>query len=204
MEYVLIAIMVLVIIATVLVNRFTSNNENPYPFERKKELYNSVEIAFLNLLERAVGDKYRVVSRVKLGDVIRCQPGLSNQSKRIALTKLQNKQLDFVLLDKNTLNIVAAVDLVNNANKDGHKAQRDWFVNGALETAGVAHIRMKIKSGYRADEIRNAILFKLGKAKTAANTKTAEPRKSARPAVLSPTATRAQLQKPSGTALAEV
>ena len=61
------------------------------------------------------------------------------------------------------MTIVAAVDLINNANKDGHKAQRDWFVNGALEAAGIPHIRMKVKAGYRPSEVRDAIMFKLGK-----------------------------------------
>ncbi|MEL0657455.1 DUF2726 domain-containing protein, partial [Pseudoalteromonas issachenkonii] len=56
--------------------------------------------------------------------------------------------------------IIAAVDLVNNPNKDGHKAQRDWFVNGALESAGNPHIRMKVKSGNRPSEVLDANMFK--------------------------------------------
>lgn len=186
MEFALLSILVLVVVASVVASKFTDNNENPYPFVRKKEMYTQVESAFLSLLERAVGDNYRVVSRVKLADVIDCKPGLSNKSKRIALTKSKNKQLDYVLLDKNKMTIVAAVDLVNNANKGGHKAQKDWFVSGALETAGIPHIRMKVKSGYRVEDVRNAIMFKLGKPETAPK------RKSSRPAVLSPTQAKVQ------------
>lgn len=185
MELTLLSILVLVVIVSFVATKFTDNNENPYPFVRKKELYTQVETAFLQLLERAVGEQYRIVSRVKLADIIDCKSGLSDKSKRIALTKSKNKQLDFVLLDKEKLTIVAAVDLVNNANKDGHKAQRDWFVSGALETAGIPHIRMKVKAGYRADDVRNAILFKIGKMGAAkVNKPTRKP--VAKPAVLSP------------------
>ncbi|MBS3799038.1 MULTISPECIES: DUF2726 domain-containing protein [unclassified Pseudoalteromonas] len=201
MEFALLSILVLVVIASVMASKFTDNNENPYPFVRKKEIYTQVESAFLTLLERAVGDNYRIVSRVKLADIIDCKSGLTNKSKRIALTKLKNKQLDYVLLDKTKLTIVAAVDLVNNANKGGHKAQRDWFVSGALETAGIPHIRMKVKSGYRPEDVRNAILFKIGKNETS-NT-----RKSANPPVLSPSQAKLQMQTPAintSTQLAEI
>ncbi|TLX52695.1 hypothetical protein CWC31_00675 [Pseudoalteromonas ruthenica] len=195
MEFALLSILVLVVVASVVASKFTDNNENPYPFVRKKEIYTQVESAFLSLLERAVGDNYRIVSRVKLADVIDCKAGLSSKSRRIAMTKTKNKQLDYVLLDKQKMTIVAAVDLVNNANKDGHKAQRDWFVSGALETAGIPHIRMKVKSGYRVEDVRNAILFKIGKPET----KRKPTRTPTRPAVLSPSQAKAQT---SGSAIA--
>ncbi len=197
MEYALLSILLLVIAASLIASRFSDGNENPYPFARKKELYTQVETAFLGLLERAVGDNYRIVSRVKLTDIIECKQGLSGKSRRIAMTKAKNKQLDFVLLDKEKMTIVAAVDLVNNANRDGHKAQRDWFVSGALETAGIPHIRMKVKSGYQTAQVREAILFKIGKPQPKPMHVT-RPRV-IRPAVLSPSQVKAQ-----STQLAEI
>ena len=198
MEFALLLILVLVVGASVVASKFNDDGGNPYPFTRKQTVFTQVEGAFLNLLERAVGDQYKIVSRVKLIDVIDCKQGLSVKSKRAALAKAKNKQLDFVLIDKEKLTIIAAVDLVNNANKDGHKAQRDWFVNGALESAGIPHIRMKVKSGYRPSEVRDAIMFKLGKP---AATQTQRPlrNRSHKPAVLSPSQAKAQT-----TALAEI
>ena len=64
------------------------------------------------------------------------------------------------------------MDLVNNGSKNGHRAKADWFVNGALEAAGLPHIRIKIKTGYKTEDIRNCIMFKLGKIKS---TNKAEP-----------------------------
>lgn len=162
MEYVLIAIFLLVVIASIFASKFT-DNDNPYPFNAKKSLLSQVEVAFLQLLEKAVGDDYKVVSRVKLVDVLEFKNGVSNKTKRAALAKAQGKQLDFALVDKNTLKVVAAVDLVNNATQNGHKAQRDWFVSGALESAGIPHVRIKVKAGYKPSEVRQAIMFKLGK-----------------------------------------
>ena len=60
------------------------------------------------------------------------------------------------------MRIIAAVDLVHHA-KGGHKSKQDWFINGALEAAGIPHIRIKVKAGYKVEEIRNGILYKIGK-----------------------------------------
>ncbi|TMO69212.1 DUF2726 domain-containing protein [Pseudoalteromonas aurantia] len=196
MEFALLSILALVIVASVVAAKYNDVGGNPYPFSRKESVFSTVEASFLTLLERAVGDKFKIVSRVKLIDLIECKPGLSKKARRAAITKAKNKQLDYVLVDKETLTIVAAVDLVNNSNKGGHKAQRDWFVNGALESANIPHIRMKVKAGYKASEVRNAILFKLGK--------TPQPPKKLRtrvekPAVMSPSQAKAH-----STSLAEI
>ncbi|MCO7188782.1 hypothetical protein CWB99_03955 [Pseudoalteromonas rubra] len=196
MELTLLSILALVVIASIVISKYTDTGGNPYPFNRKDSVFTTVEASFLQLLERSVGDKFKVVSRVKLIEIIECKPGLSKKARRSAITKAQNKQLDYVLVDKETLNIVAAVDLVNNANKNGHKAQKDWFVSGALESAGIPHIRMKVKSGYKSAEVRAAILFKLGKKPEPQS----KPRnRNYKPAVLSPSQAKA-----AATQLAEI
>ncbi len=183
MEFVLLSILILVVIAAFVTSKL-SDNGNPYPFTRKSTIYTQVETGFLGLLEKSVGDEYKIVSRVKLVDVIDFKSGISKKSKRVALTKAKNKQLDYVLLDKTTLNIVAAVDLVNNNNKSGHNAQKDWFVSGALESAGIPHIRMKVKTGYNPRDVRQAILFKLGKLKP--NKPIVKAKTFIKPAIMSP------------------
>lgn len=106
MEFALLLILVLVVGASVVASKFNDDGGNPYPFTRKQSVFTQVEGAFLNLLERAVGDQYKIVSRVKLIDVIDCKQGLSVKSKRAAMTKAKNKQLDFVLVDKEKMTIV--------------------------------------------------------------------------------------------------
>jgi len=68
-----------------------------------------------------------------------------------------------VLCRPDDLQVVAVVDLVNNSSKDGHKAAPDWFVSGALETAGIPYLRIKIKAGYTAADLQSALAAKLGK-----------------------------------------
>jgi len=71
------------------------------------------------------------------------------------------RQLDFVLCNKNDMSPVIAIDLVHSGGKDGYKKQRDWYVSSALDAARIPHLRIKVKSGYTAQEIRECIDTKL-------------------------------------------
>ncbi len=161
MEWVLVLLVGLVMIITIIASHFIDTN-NPYPFKKKTALFTNVERGFMALLDRAVGKDYKIVNRVRLQDIIEVKDTVPSRAKRSALFKASNKVIDFVLCDPETYRIIAAVDLVNQ-NSGGHKSKQDWFVNGALEAAGIPHIRIKVKAGYKVDEIRNGILYKIGK-----------------------------------------
>ncbi|MBU2917298.1 MAG: hypothetical protein ACJAZB_000667 [Psychrosphaera sp.] len=161
MEWALVLLVLLIITVSLVASHFMDNS-NPYPFKKKTQLLTSIERGFLALLEKAVGNDFKIVNRVKLNDIIDLKDSVTGKAKRSALMKTSSKYIDYVLCDPNTFRIIAAVDLVNH-NKGGHKSKQDWFVNGALEAAGIPHIRIKVKAGYQIEEIRNGIMYKIGK-----------------------------------------
>jgi hypothetical protein len=162
MEFVLLLILLLVIVVAMVASRFIDSG-NPFPVQKKNTLFTPVERSFMQLLEKAVASEYKIVNRVKLADVMELKAGISDKARASTMQKLNAKYLDFVLCDPNDFSIVAVLDLVNNTSKDGHKAVPDWFVNGALDAAGVPYLRMKIKAGYTAADIQAAIAARLGK-----------------------------------------
>lgn len=161
MEWALVLILGLIAAVTVVASHFMDNS-NPYPFKKKQQLLTSVERGFLALLEKSVGNEYKIINRVKLNDIIDLKESVTGKARRAALLKTSNKYIDYVLCDPNNLRIIAAVDLVHHT-QGGHKSKQDWFINGALEAAGIPHIRIKVKAGYKVEEIRNGILYKIGK-----------------------------------------
>lgn len=162
MELILLLLVVLVVVVAIIASRFMDSN-NPYPFSKKTSLFTQIERSFLTLIERAVGDDYKVMNRVKLTDIVEVKAGVANNAKRSAMLSANAKFIDYVLCDKDTMDIIAAIDLVNNNGKTGHKAKKDWFVTGALESAGIPHVRIKIKPGYKVKDIKECINFKIGK-----------------------------------------
>lgn len=161
MEFVIILLVVFAVVAALLISRFTQHG-NPFPFHKRQQLFTVVERSFLQLLERAVGDKYKIINRVKLADVLELKNNTDDKSRRAALQKLNAKYLDYVLCNTDDMSIVAVIDLVNNSDKQGHKAVPDWFVQGSLETAGIPYVRMKVKAGYTVADIQQGLAAKLG------------------------------------------
>lgn len=155
MEFILFSMIILIVIVAVLATRLTDNSY-PFPFDRKSSVFTPAEKNFHVLLEQAMGDKYRIVNRVSLADIVTVRNGVSAKAMQKAVANAKNKYLDFVICDKNTMALAGVIDLVDTQGK-GYKVKKDWFVSGALEAAGIPHIRIKIKTSYSLDEIRACI-----------------------------------------------
>ena len=159
MELILFALISLIVIVTVLATRL-SDNSFPFPFDSKKAIFTPAEKNFQNLVEQAMGPKYRIINRVKLSDVVTIRNGVSTRAGQVASTNANAKYLDFVICDRTTMKLLGAIDLVDTKGK-GYKIKKDWFVSGALEAAAIPHIRIKVKANYTIDEIRACINSRL-------------------------------------------
>ncbi|RUO29637.1 hypothetical protein CWE12_07460 [Aliidiomarina sedimenti] len=162
MEFVLIGFIAVLVLVAVLASRLTERY-SPYPYQKRQEtFFSATEEQFLSLLERGLGDQYRVFTKVRLGDVVSVRDkGLSRAAKREAHGKVANRMLDYVLCDRlNGMRVVAVIEL-EAAESNQHQAKRNWFLKNSLTAAGVPFLRFKAKSGYRADELGRFILSKL-------------------------------------------
>ena len=155
MSLILVSLITLVVIVAVMANRLTANRY-PFPFDRKTTVFTAAEKNFQSLLEQAVGSKFRVLNRVKLGDLMTIRQGVSEKSCQTALNNANNKYVDFVLCHRDTMQLAGAIDLVDTQGK-GYKVKKDWFVSGALEAAAIPHLRIKVKGSYTLAEIRACI-----------------------------------------------
>ena len=159
MELILFAMISLIVIVALLASRL-NDNSFPFPFEKKHVVFTAAEKNFQNLVEQALGSKYRVINRVKLSDMVTIRNGVSSKAGQTATNNADNKYLDFVICERDTMRLLAAIDLVDTQGK-GYKVKKDWFVSGALEAATIPHIRIKVKSNYSLDEIRACINSRL-------------------------------------------
>ena len=200
MELILFAMISLIVIVAVLASRL-NDNSFPFPFESKPAIFTPAEKNFQNLVEQAMGSKYRIINRVKLADVVTIRNGVSNRASQTANNNANSKYLDFVICERDTMKLLGAIDLVDTNGK-GYKVKKDWFVSGALEAASIPHVRIKIKANYTIDEIRACINKRiLGSNPSTPQVKgrvIPAPLVRARPrntGALSPVAAQAQLQK---------
>ncbi|KMT64095.1 DUF2726 domain-containing protein [Catenovulum maritimum] len=160
MELVVVIMMIILLMVAAVSLKMTQSGA-PFPYQKKNALFTEPERAFMLKLEHAVGDQYRIVNRVRLSDLVTVRTGTDKRSEQNAKVKAASKMLDFVLIDRNTLEPIAAIDLVNMESKTGYKTKQDWFVKGALDTVNLPHIRIKLKAGYKSSEIRECLASKI-------------------------------------------
>lgn len=132
-----------------------------FPFASKSQLFTAAERQFLQLIEHAVQDEFRVLCRVRLSELLSLKQNTDSKLAKSAFLKANSKTIDFVLCNKDDLTPVMAIDLVYGTGVNGHNVQRDFFVNGALETVSIPHVRIKAKAGYKLSDIKECIEAKL-------------------------------------------
>lgn len=159
MEWAIVLMMLLIVVALGAIK--LADDGVGFPFRRRPQLFTPVEQSFLQLIEQAVGNEFRIICRVRLSDLLLVSQKASRKQASQALSKAAGKYLDFVLVDKQDMSPILAIDLVNDQGKEGYKVQRDWFITGALDAAGVPHARIKVKAGYKVEDVRECIENKL-------------------------------------------
>jgi hypothetical protein len=161
------AILLMILLVVVAIAALKMNEGGvAFPFHQNKGLFSNVECTFIRLIEVAVGKEYRVMCRIRLSDILSLHRNTDRKTARTALSRANNKYLDFVLCDRESMKPVIAIDLVHDKGNEGYKLQRDWFVGGALDAARIPHLRIKVKSGYKPEEIRACIQAKLASVQT--------------------------------------
>jgi hypothetical protein len=212
MELILFAMISLIVIVALLASRL-NDNSFPFPFDKKNSLFTPAEKNFQNLLEQALGGKYRIVNRVRLADVVTIRNGVSSRASQSAVKNAENKYLDFAICDRNSMAVCGVIDLVDTQGK-GYKIKKDWFVSGTLEASSIPHIRIKVKANYTVDEIRACVNSRLlgnrppppkikGKIIPTPMLKPRPNRKRDEVGALSPAAARAQLDAPTSHAMSQ-
>lgn len=160
MEILLILLVIALISVALLASRI-SETYTPYPYKPKQAtLCSAVEAQFLTLLEKSVGDDYRVFTKVRLSDVVTVRNGISRSAMRSAEQKAGQQVLDFVLCDIKTMQVKAAIEL-EPAQAGNQQVKRNWFLKNTLTAASIPFLRFKAKPGYRVADMREYINGKI-------------------------------------------
>ena len=91
MELILLAMISLIVIVAMLASKLTDNSF-PFPFDSKPLIFTPAEKNFQNLVEKALGPKYRIINRVKLADIVSIRNGVSNRAGQAATNNATNNE----------------------------------------------------------------------------------------------------------------
>lgn len=121
-------------------------------------LFTPAESVFLHVLDKSIGDQYRVFGKVRLGDVVEAVPGVFKSSYIKARNQVFGKHLDYILCCRETNSIVCAIELDDSSHNRQDRVKRDHIVNMALKSAKIPLVRIKCSNRYDAAIVRNKII----------------------------------------------
>ncbi|MHC2068117.1 DUF2726 domain-containing protein [Bremerella sp. T1] len=123
------------------------------PYLLRDDFLSPAELSFFHVLRKAVSDKYIVIAKVNLADIL-FVPGKENISYR---NRIDRKHVDFVLCDPVSMQPICAVELDDRSHRQADRQQRDELVDAALAATGLPLIRVPAKRGYNVENLREIL-----------------------------------------------
>jgi hypothetical protein len=155
---IMIAVALVLLVAVAVRLALPGGRSTLFPYHRKATLFSPAERSFLGVLERAVGNHYRIFGKVRIADVVETKRGLSGSHRQGAFNRINAKHFDFLLCDKQSLSVVCAIELDDKSHQRSSRQQRDAFVTELCRNVGLPLLRTRASKGYSVQELRLKIL----------------------------------------------
>ncbi len=127
-------------------------------YERRAALFTRAERSFLGVLDQAAGSEYRVFGKVRVADVLKVSRAVGKSDWQSAFNKINCKHFDFVLVDPDTLDFKAVIELNDKSHRSEKRAMRDQFIREACQGAELPLIEVEAKRAYSVAEIRETLV----------------------------------------------
>jgi hypothetical protein len=146
----------LIIVAVIITvfEIFKPKSKSNYSYSRK-EFLSPTELAFFQTLIQIINGKYFISTQVQLARIINVQKGTNDE--KIYFNKIIQKSVDFVLLDKNTMEVKLVIELDDYTHKRYDRNQRDNFVDNALKSANIPIVHIPVSDNYKPEELNTLI-----------------------------------------------
>lgn len=155
MDYLLILLIIFVSLGLIAarLKPQPENSSSRVSYEPRRALFSAAERSFLGVLEQAVAGHFRIMGKVRLGDLIQPAKGLSRSQRTGAWNRIHQKHVDFVLCHPDTLDVAGVVELDDVSHRRKDRSERDAFVDNALSMAGIPIVHFAARKGYSVQEI---------------------------------------------------
>ncbi len=127
------------------------------PYVAAPALLTAAERTFYFALRQAAGADFQLFAKVRLGDLIQVERGVSGKRRMAAFGRVASKHADFVLCDGRSFTAALVIELDDRSHDLPVRRERDRFFDAALKVAGVPLLRVPVRRAYSPDELRQQI-----------------------------------------------
>jgi|CXWL01.1.fsa_nt_gi very-short-patch-repair endonuclease len=155
--WIFVLLLVFLFFLFILIRKLTS-----FKYKYSGKLLSNAERFFFLVLKQSLSeDDYEIFVKVRIADILTPVRTLMRRDWFSAFYKISSKHFDYVLCDKETLAVVAVIELDDSSHNLSKTRARDIFVEKACKTAGLKLIRFPCKSNYHLESIRDKIINSL-------------------------------------------
>lgn len=136
-----------------------------FPYQKRDQFLTAAERSFYGLLkELADTNGWDLFAKVRLEDLVEVKKGTDKlQAHR---NRIKSRHIDFLICDSQTVSPIIAIELNDATHARSDRQQRDIFVSGTLEAAGLPLLVIPAQRGYDIVGISRMILERIGIAYT--------------------------------------
>ena len=163
------AVLAVVALAAV-VGAFARLGRPDLPYVAAPALLTAAERTFFLVLRQAVATDFQLFAKVRLGDIIQVQTGVSGKRRFAAFGRIASKHADFVLCDPRSFAAELVIELDDRSHDLPARRERDQFFDAALKVASVPVLRVPVRRGYSPDELRRLVQESLPERSTSRRT----------------------------------
>lgn len=147
----------LVLTIVLLTRRSDTTAKNRYVYNKRSSFLTSAEHTFIIALEQAVGDKFRILCKVRIADILTPEININHRQWQAAFSQISTKHFEYLLCDKQTFDVIAAIELDDNSHLHTRRQQRDTLVAQICQSADLPLLRFEMRHSYQRDDIRSLI-----------------------------------------------
>jgi hypothetical protein len=131
---ILVIAILFVIIASVVKALTSKTGSEKFPYKSKPSVMTPAEQKYFRKLEQQFGNSNYIFCQVALDRIINTT---DQKNFYTYWNKINKKSIDFVLVNKKTLQTVKLIELNDSTHKSSKRRQRDTFLKQVCEAAGI-------------------------------------------------------------------
>ena len=135
------SVVVLTIVASLISREQGENNTSLYTYRAKKHLMTPREEDCFRVLNRIFDKKYYIIPQVHLSALFDHE--VAGQNYKGAFSHINGKSVDFVLMNKETLRPICAIEIDDYSHNSVNRYKRDVEVERIFKEANLALIRSR-------------------------------------------------------------
>ena len=158
-NFLILFVIILVVLACLVVLKKYVKTGSPiaFPYQAKNSLCSPAERSFLGVLEQLINDKYRILLKVRLADLLEIEKGVSKSLRQSAFNRISRKHVDFVVCGKDDLKILGVIELDDQSHKAEKRQERDSFLDNAINAVGIPILHIQAQNAYSISNIREQL-----------------------------------------------